>query len=67
MKMVVDIDLKAIEQNNFIGNLEQTRNTAMFLILIKVKRNYFGFLTRIFELIFKLFFLVIISIQNDLI
>ena len=67
MKMVVDIDLKAIEQNNFIGNLEHTRNTAMFLILIKVKRNYFGFLTRIFELIFKLFFLVIISIQNDLI
>ena len=67
MKMVVDVDLKAIEQNNFIGNLEQTRNTAMFLILIKVKRNYFGFFTRIFELIFKLFFLVIISIQNDLI
>ena len=38
--------LKATQQINFNGNLNQPRNTAMFLIIEEAKRNRFRFFTR---------------------
>ena len=39
-------DPKAIQQINFIGNQDQARNAAAFLVIEEAKRNYFRVFAR---------------------
>ena len=45
-EQALDVDPKAIQQNNFIANLGWYRNTTMFFNIEVVKKNHFRFVTR---------------------
>ena len=47
-QQTLDVDLKAIQQINFIGNLEWYGNKAIYSSRVG-KKNIFGFSTRICE------------------
>ena len=40
---VIDVDLKAIQQTNFTGNLDQNVNTQMFFVIEEVKETILDF------------------------
>ena len=42
-QQALDADPKAIQQINFIGNLDQTRNTKMFFIVEETKETILNF------------------------
>ena len=46
-QQALNTNQKSIQHINFTGNLEQTGNQKMLLIIDEVKKNYFGFLTRV--------------------
>ena len=45
-QLIIDADPKAIQQINFTENLDQARNTTIFLIIEEVKETILDFLQR---------------------
>ena len=50
-----DADPKAIQQINFTENLDQARNTTMFLIIEEVKETILDFLQRTLKVLWIYF------------
>ena len=42
-KQALDADPKAIQQINFISNLDKAENTRIYFILVEAKETIFGF------------------------
>ena len=60
-KQEPDADLKAVQQINFIGNLQRAENISMFFIIEKAKETIYIF-TRNYESVANV--LVRISLRN---
>ena len=61
-QQALDVDTKAIQQINFIGNLarDEDANITKFFIIEEDKKNYFRFFTNNCETIIILFCLIFV-------